>query len=155
MLSQASLDGIAIHLYPIEPKQLDVLSEAGRIARKAGKPIFLDETWLCKIGLEENERIARSEKVFKRNYWRFFTPLDQRFLRAVDAFARAEGVSYASPFWSHLYYATLPYDADLHAEPYQTADATYLQGVMAAILSGRHSPLGETVTALLAGLTSR
>ncbi len=104
-LARVKLDAVTIHLYPAGPRQLDTLAEACRIAREAGKPILLDEAWLYKIGPGENEGMATSEKVFKRNIWSFWTPLDQRFLTAVDAFARAENLTYLSPFWSHLYFA--------------------------------------------------
>jgi hypothetical protein len=144
------VDAVALHLYPIGPRQLDTLAEACRIARKAGKPILLDEAWLYKIGIGENEGIATSEKVFKRDIWSFWTPLDQRFFESVDAFARSEGVVYVSPFWSHLYFANLPFDPQLDAGGYQEANGRYLQAVLPAVLQrDRLTPLGETVARLI------
>ena len=155
LLSQVKLDAVAIHLYPIGRQQIDALGEACRIAKKAGKPILLDETWLYKIGPRENEGLATSERVIRRDCWSFWMPLDRRFLKAVDAFARIEGVAYVSPFWTDLYLATVPFDADLDAGPYAAVNARYLQAVQAAVLSGRLSPLGETVKALLAAPAGR
>jgi hypothetical protein len=155
LLSQVKLDAVAIHLYPIGRQQIDALREACRIAKKAGKPILLDETWLYKIGPGEHEGMATSERVIKRDCWSFWTPLDRRFLSAIDAFARIEGVVYVSPFWTHLYFATVPFEADLDASPYAAVNARHLQAVQAAVLSGGLSPLGETVKALLAGAASR
>jgi hypothetical protein len=155
LLSQVDLDAVALHLYPIGPRQLDTLTAACRIAKKAGKPILLDETWLYKIGLAENEGMATAERVFKRDIWSFWTPLDRRFLGAVDAFARTEGVAYVSPFWSHLYFATLPFDAALDDAGYQAVDTRYLQAVLNAVLFGRVSPLGESVRTVLARPAAR
>ena len=155
LLSQVKLDAVAIHLYPIGRQQIDALGEACRIAKKAGKPILLDETWLYKIGPGEPEGMATSERVIKRDCWSFWTPLDRRFLKVIDALARIEGVAYVSPFWTHLYFAAVPFEADLDASPYATVNARHLQAVQAAVLSGRLSPLGETVKALLAGAASR
>ena len=155
-LARVKLDAVALHLYPLGPKQLNTLSEACRIARQAGKPVLLDEAWLYKIGPGENEGFATNEKVFKRDIWSFWTPLDRRFLETVDAFARTERVAYVSPFWSHLYFATLPYDAALDEGSYQAANARYLQAVLAALTPpGRLSPLGETVSGLITRTSPR
>jgi hypothetical protein len=118
ILDRVKIDGVALHLYPIGPKQLDTLTEACRMAHKAGKPVLLDEAWLYKSGPGEREGIATSERVFERDLWSFWTPLDRRFSESVGAFVQTEGVIYVLPFWSHLYFASLPYDAALDAGGY-------------------------------------
>jgi hypothetical protein len=150
-LAQADIDGVAIHLYPTGPRQIDALVEATRMARKAGKQVLLDEAWLYKVGPGEVEDIASNERIFKRDAWSFWTPLDIRFLRAVDAYARAEGVTYISPFWTHLYFASLPYDAALDSGSYASANAAFLGTVQAAVVAGRLSPLGEMIRTLVQG----
>lgn len=149
-LARTRIDAVALHLYPIGRTQLDTLADSCRIAREAGKPILLDETWLYKMAPGENGGFATNAQVFKRDMWSFWAPLDRRFLQTVDAFARAEGVAYVSPFWTHVYFATLPFDAALDREEYQAANARYLQAVREAVMQpDRLSPLGETVKMLI------
>jgi hypothetical protein len=112
--------------------------------------VLLDEAWLYKIGPGEREGIATSERVFERDLWSFWTPLDRRFFESVGAFVQTEGVIYVSPFWSHLYFASLPYDAALDAGGYREATARFQPAVTAAILKpGVLSPLGQALASLI------
>ncbi len=118
------------------------------MARRRGKPVLLDECWLYKAGPGEVDSIAANETIFQRDLWSFWSPLDQRFLGLVDRFARQEGVVFVSPFWSHLYFASLDYDASLDGRSYREVNGRYLQEVLAAVTAGRYSATGESVRKL-------
>jgi hypothetical protein len=142
---------VALHIYPVGRRTLATTYEVLDLARRAGKPVVLDECWLYKAGPREVRSIASNEAVFQRDLWSFWAPLDQRFLRLVDRFARQEGVAFVSPFWSHQYFAYLEYDPALDGRPYRTVNARYLQRVRAAVERGELSPTGRFVRRLLGG----
>jgi hypothetical protein len=141
-LERTDLDAVALHLYPVGRRTLRTTYDAIAMARRAGKPVLLDECWLYKAGPGEGESIAANEAIFQRDLWSFWAPLDQRFLALVDRLAREEGLAYVSPFWSHQYFAYLEYDASLDGGPYREVNGRYLQQVRAAVQEGRLSPLG-------------
>jgi hypothetical protein len=152
-LSRTDLDAIALHIYPVGRRTLATTYEVLALARRAGKPVLLDECWLYKARPGEVQSIAANEAVFQRDLWSFWAPLDQRFLRLVDRFARQEGVAFVSPFWSHQYFAYLEYDPSLDGRPYREVNARYLRRVRAAVEKGELSPTGESVRRRLAGRT--
>ncbi len=150
-LDHTDLDAIALHLYPVGPRTLRTTYEAIAMARRAGKPVLLDECWLYKAGPGEGQSIAANQAIFQRDLWSFWAPLDQRFLGLADRLAREEDLVWVSPFWSHQYFAYLAYDASLDGRPYREVNARYLAQVRAAVEGGRLSPLGDFVRDLLRG----
>jgi hypothetical protein len=149
-LARTSLDAIALHIYPIGPKPTEMATRAARLARKAGKEVLVDEAWLYKAGAgDSTETIASNEAIFKRDIWSFWAPLDQRFLRCLDRFARQEDVAYVSPFWSHTYFAYLDFDPAVDSLSYASANARYLEKARDAVVRGALSPTGEMLKGLL------
>jgi len=148
-LDRTDLDAVALHLYPIGRRTLRTTYEAIAMARRADKPVLLDECWLYKAGPGEGQSIAANEAIFQRDLWSFWNPLDQRFLGLVDRLAREEGIVYVSPFWSHQYFAYLEYDPALDGRPYRAVNARYLEQVRVAVETGELSPLGRFVRDLL------
>jgi hypothetical protein len=154
-LSGTDLDAIALHIYPVGRRTLATTYQVLDLARRARKPVLVDECWLYKAGPGEGQSIAANEAIFLRDLWSFWAPLDQRFLRLVDRFARQEGVVLVSPFWSHQYFAYLDYDPLLEARPYREANGRYLRQVQGAVEEGRLSPTGESVRRLLSPSPTR
>ncbi len=107
--SQLPLDFVALHIYPIDAASIARAFQAASIL-KAGKiPIVIDEAWLYKARPGESTSIAGDTVIFARDSLSFFAPLDQRFLRFLDDFARAEGVVLISPFWSAFFFSYMPW----------------------------------------------
>lgn len=149
-LSRTDLDAIALHIYPVGRRTLATTYAVLDIARRAKKPVLVDECWLYKAGPGEGQTIAANEAGFQRDLWSFWAPPDQRFLRLVDRFARREGVVFVSPFWSHQYFAYLDYDPSLDGRPYREVNERYLRQVRAAVEGGGISPTGDFVRRTLA-----
>ena len=149
-LAGAGLDAIALHIYPLGRRTLDTTYEVLDLARRAGKPVLVDECWLYKAGPGEGQSIAANEAVFQRDLWSFWAPLDQRFLALVDRFARQEAVAFVSPFWSHQYFAYLEYAPALDGLPYREANARHLRHVRMAAEGGGLSPTGDFLRRMLA-----
>lgn len=87
LASGTSLDGIAMHVYPVIGKSLDKMFAVAEIARRHNKAVILDECWLYKserfLG---NDNAAWSE-LFRRDLYSFWAPLDRQFLAAMVKFA--------------------------------------------------------------------
>jgi hypothetical protein len=81
----------------------------------------------------------------------FFAPLDQQCLRFLDGFARAEGVTLISPFWTQYFFADpslLPATAAL---PYSQLARQATTAASANIVAGQFSSTGNYFGRLIAG----
>lgn len=147
---KTDVDEIALHVYPVGRRTLATLYAVVEMARRAGKPVIVDECWLYKAGPGEGQSIAANETIFVRDLWSFWGPLDQRFLGLMDRMARQEGVVWVSPFWTHQLFADLDYDSALEDRSYGEVQSRYLPRVLAAAEKGRLSSTGEFLKRLLA-----
>jgi len=148
-IDETGLDEISLHVYPVGRRTLRTLYEVLEMARRADKPLLIDECWLYKAGPGEGQSIAANEKVFTRDLWSFWAPLDARFLGAVDRMARQEGVVWVSPFWTHQLFAYLEYDAALERRSYSESRARHRRVVLEAARDGSLSPTGRALEELL------
>jgi hypothetical protein len=142
------LDFIALHIYPVMGAALRNASEACRIARAQGKELVIDEAWLYKEAPGETVSIAANTKIFARDAFAFWAPLDAAFLRMIDHYARAEGIRLVSPFWSTVFFGSLPYDAATARMPYPELRQALNRAALAGIESGRVSAVGAAYRAL-------
>jgi hypothetical protein len=143
LASGTSLDGIAMHVYPVIGKSLDNMFAVAEIARRHNKAVILDECWLYKserfLG---NDNAAWSE-LFRRDLYSFWAPLDRQFLAAMVRFARTNNVEFISPFWSNLFFAYLIYDDDTAKMPYRELSGLQNRAAVPNILNGTFTSTGE------------
>lgn len=149
-IEKTDLDEISLHVYPIGRRTLATLYAVVEMARKAGKPVIVDECWLYKAGPGEGQTIAANETIFIRDLWSFWALLDGRFLGLMDRMARQEGVVWVSPFWTHQLFTYLDYDPALDGRSYGEVQSRYLPRVLDAAEKSRLSSAGESVKQLLA-----
>jgi hypothetical protein len=143
LASGTSLDGIAMHVYPVIGKSLDNMFSIAHIARQYNKVLILDECWLYKserfLG---NDNAAWSE-LFRRDLYSFWAPLDRQFLAVMVKFARTNNVEYLSPFWTNMFFAYLVYDRDTAKMPYRELSGMQNRAAVSNILNGSFTSTGE------------
>ncbi|HET7010498.1 MAG TPA: hypothetical protein VFI11_06955 [Anaerolineales bacterium] len=116
LANEPSLDFIGLHIYPLSNGIHDYLqraADAAEVARAAGKRIVLGETWLYKATPEELRRGMDYSEIYARDAYRFWEPLDVRYVRLIAGLSRAWGIEYASFFWSGFFFDYLDYDESL------------------------------------------
>jgi hypothetical protein len=148
--AELPIDFIALHIYPVDAQAFANAAEGCRIAREKKKEILLDEVWLYKANPGEVTNIASNAKVFARDAFSFWAPLDQRFLRLISNFARAEKIKLVSPFWSTYFFSYIDYDTGVSQLPY--ADLVQLVNSTAtrSVMTGRFSVTGVAYHDLIA-----
>jgi hypothetical protein len=145
------IDFLSMHIYPIDSTSIATAYQAASMARINGKPVVLDEAWLYKMRPGEATGIAATTTVFERDSFDFFAPLDQRFLRFLDAFARAEHIAFISPFWSTYFFAYIHYTPAMDSMSYDQIVAQANGAAAQAITNGTFDTTGMTYSALIRG----
>jgi hypothetical protein len=145
------LDFIALHMYPVSAQTFANAAEACRIAKQAKKEVIIDEAWLYKAMPGEVTDIASNARIFARDAFSFWAPLDQRYLRLVSDFARAQRISLVSPFWSTYFFSYLDYDAGTATLPYSDLMREVNSRASRSVMDGRFSDTGVFYHDLIAG----
>jgi len=116
-----ALDYLDMHIYPVNRDfVLDRAYRFAEIARRSGKRLVVGEAWLYKIRDQElrTDNVAAAPGNFARDVFSFWEPLDARFVSAIGTFARKEGVSFISFFWSRYFFGYVEYtDANRRLAP--------------------------------------
>ena len=145
------LDFIALHIYPLSAQTLANAVEACRIAKQAHKEVVIDEAWLYKAAPGEVTDIASNAKIFARDSFSFWAPLDQRFLRLISDFARAQRISFVSPFWSTYFFSYIDYDTGTAQLPYSDLMREVNSVATRSVMDARFSETGVFYHDLIAG----
>ena len=106
-----SLDYIDIHIYPAN--FLEQAITVADIARAHNKRLIIGEAWTYKVydsELGDLDDIATQAKIFGRDVYSFWEPLDSRFLETLVKLANYKGYEFISPFWSKYFFAYLDYE---------------------------------------------
>lgn len=111
-----ALDYVDLHVYPLSNGIRDYLRVAADWTRRVraidpGKRAIVGESWLYKAGRRELAQTAANKTIFARDVFRFWAPLDVKFLGAVDALCRGAGIELHAPFWTRYFFAYLEADA--------------------------------------------
>ena len=77
------------------------------------KRIVMSELWLSKVGAGETVKPNLDLHVVARDIYRFWGPLDQKFLRVVGATARAKGFELVAPSRSLYFFSYVDYNDPL------------------------------------------
>jgi len=107
-----SLDYIDIHIYPAN--FLEQAITIAEIASAHNKRLIIGEAWMYKVyGSELGDLgdMATQAKIFGRDVYSFWEPLDSRFLETLVKLANYKGYEFISPFWSKYFFAYLDYEA--------------------------------------------
>ena len=145
------LDFIALHMYPVSAQTFANAAEVCRIAKQAKKEVIIDEAWLYKAMPGEVTDIASNAKIFARDAFSFWAPLDQRYLRLISDFARAQRISFVSPFWSTYFFSYLDYDAGTATLPYSDLMREVNSRASRSVMDARFSDTGVFYHDLIAG----
>jgi hypothetical protein len=138
-----SVDFIDIHIYPIWKEALQNVALTAQMARRHGKAVTVDEAWLYKAVPGEATNIAANEKLFSRDVFSFWSPLDQRFLTSTTRLSQMEGVEVFTPFWTNYFFGSLEYSAQTAARPYRELAALVNEEAVKNIVAGRLTPTGR------------
>jgi hypothetical protein len=143
------LDYIDIHLYPLSNGYTDYLQRALDWADEVrrldpGKRLLISEAWLFKAAAEELGGNPTDARMFARDVYSFWEPLDTQYMRVLGKLARAKGFELISPFWSRYFFSYLP-----HGDPVQQTMAPHAlmkqanQAAFAALLANRTTATGR------------
>lgn len=146
------LDLLNLHIYPVGGDLLTGRIDAlDALAKKHGKQLCVGESWLYKAGHGEmNQGVASAAKLFARDVYSYWEPLDARFFKILAEQARRHDFAFCSFFWMRYFYAQLDASPELDrlspGQLFQRANQAAGQN----LLKGQLSPLGQAVKALVA-----
>ena len=106
------LDSVDMHIYPIATQGGSLLDRVLQWSEEIhaigpDKRITIGEAWLYKAAAAEVSGGIDPEKVYGRDVYAFWSPLDQLFLRLLARLARLEGYAAVCPFWTAYDFAYL------------------------------------------------
>lgn len=145
------LDYIDLHFYPLKLHSEDLLAqllhEIEQVkATDPAKPCLLSETWLYKHGAEEPKGVFNKE-AYGRNAYAFWTPLDIRFLKLMQALGRKEGLTLVAPYFPQYFFVQEAYDPE-HPKDWPASLMPEWQRAIEAMQQREHSPLGQAFKAI-------
>ncbi len=140
LLDGTSIDYLSVHVYSLDQASLDHLDAVSALATGARRPIVLDEAWLQKTAGQGYQGVVADARI---GAFRFFAPLDARFLVAITAYARSHGFAYVSPFWSSRLFAYVPWTPALDGASYATIRRLEDERAASAVAADRFSSTGE------------
>jgi hypothetical protein len=150
-LAGTSIDYVDMHLYPVWPFALDNAFAIADAARRKGKGVAMSEAWLYKADPSEATGIAATERVFLRDSFGFWAPLDEKFLRTVSRFAEKEGLEFVSPFWSVFFFGNVEYGPSTATLSYPEIVQRTNRAAVEAMLAGRVTRVGAEYSRLIRG----
>lgn len=148
-VTNTSLDGIDLHIYPISSQDLQTALTAASLAHQAGKQVTVAEAWLFKAGSGDSAGIATDSNIFKRDVYSFWAPLDQEFLANLVTFANVAQVSYISPFWTSYFFSYVNYTPSVDAESYQQLSTLGATQAVQNLMNGTFTSTGNYYSQLI------
>ena len=146
LLRGTAIDYLDVHVYPLTAVDVSNLMTDVAAAKRAGKTLVMDETWLSKPTPTSGSGPAGAPAELKVKSYSFWGPLDMSYVTAMVGFVRAEGFSYVSFFdGARAFFGYLPWSPALAAASYQEFSAEYNGVVSAAMASGTISGTGEAL----------
>jgi hypothetical protein len=144
------LDFLNVHIYPVAADLLDRTLTIADIAKKSGKGIVMHEAWLYKWKQGDARGVGSARETYSKDAYRFWYPLDQKFLSIIVKMAHYKKFDYISPFWSNYFFDYLDYNQAKSLSARERMKNGIVNGVKGA-LAGRISPTGETYQKLISG----
>ena len=138
------VDYLDTHIYPVGRKEGANAVAVAAVARRAGKPLMVDEVWLYKSAEPGIGGGAGAlQQVFRQDMFSFWEPLDARFLATTATWARKAGAVYVSAFWSWQFFTYLPWSPALDLLPYPQLTSAFNRTVTQALADGDTTTLGR------------
>jgi hypothetical protein len=109
-LADTELDYLDAHVYPLD--FLDRFLDISDIARSRNKRLVIGEAWVYKLSSNELVGLgdlAATSRIYGRDVFSFWEPVDSRFLEVLVKMARLNGYEFVSPFWSTYLYGYIDY----------------------------------------------
>ena len=147
----AGVDFIDLHVYPVNRDFLDNTIAYADLARTRGKKILINEAWLLKTSETEIATVdpGSDPRVFSRDAFSFWAPLDQLFLTTLVKFSHWKRVDVLSAFWSRYFYAYVDYNQVKDLPPDQII-AQSTQAASSALVNGTFTETGRHYQRLIA-----
>ena len=150
------VDFIDLHIYPVNFNLLASAITLADYARSLGKPAAISEAWLMKEDDSELSRVnsVTDPRIFARDSFRFWAPLDQRFLAALAHLARAKDMLFLSPFWTRYFWSYLDYE-DVRAAEAPDVLKKANGAAAAALVKGQVSSTGRAYALIAKGVSGK
>jgi hypothetical protein len=144
-----NLDYVDIHLYPLSngytdylQRALDWADEVKRLDPR--KRLLISEAWLFKAAARELGGNPTDARMFARDVYSFWEPLDAQYMRVLGKLASAKGFELISPFWSRYFFSYLPYgDSTRQTVAPHALMKQANQAAFAALLANRTTETGR------------
>jgi hypothetical protein len=148
---ETDVDYLDLHIYPINHDYLTKRAlEAAALARRHGKSLVIGEGWLFKSRDRElGPGGLGYVKLYARDAFSFWQPLDARLIRVLAQFSRAQRVEFMSLFWVNLLFGSLEYSPELDAKSPGEIQALAARAAVPNILAGKLSPTGEAYRSMI------
>ena len=147
------MDFVDLHIYPVGTKgdnYLERAIEMAEIAKKSGKRLTVSEFWLYKAGPQElGGGVAATPRIFRRDAYGFWIPLDREFITDIVHFANRMRASFISISFGEYLFGYLPYSPELEQMPAQQFLKTFRTRVFNRLKQGLLSPTGELYKQLI------
>ena len=105
------LDYLDLHIYPIQRDfVMNRVTQVTEMARRHGKTVSIGEAWLYKVSERELGKIS-PVKMFARDVYSFWQPLDIMFLETVINLSHAIKADFTCFFWMKYFYGYLDYNS--------------------------------------------
>jgi hypothetical protein len=151
LLRGTSIDYLDVHVYPIGASDVANLQTDVAAAKRAGKTLVMDETWLAKPTATEGTGPAGAPEELKVKSYSFWEPLDTAFVTEMANYVRADGFAYVSFFdGARAFFGYLTWSPALEATSYQQFSAEYNQLVATDMASRTITDPGEALVQAIA-----
>ncbi len=110
-LADTDLDYLDAHVYPLD--FLNRFIDIADIANAKNKRLVIGEAWVYKLGSYELGGlgdIAATTRIYGRDVFSFWEPVDSRFLAVLVKMAGIYGYEFVAPFWSTYLYGYIDYN---------------------------------------------
>lgn len=146
-----SVDVIVLHMYPISVEILTRTIDMVALAKKYGKRVMLDESWLYKTAKADGgNNVAASEDIFKHDVYSFWQPLDQDYIRIMVKMCDALQIDFYSVFWSPFLFGYVDYEPGFEKLSYRDLRQRANQEAFKNLQSGTLSATGAYYQELIA-----
>lgn len=151
------IDFIDLHVYPFKgparwQEWLLWLLPLGDTILHGGKEIIVNQAWPYKMGSWTLRNLDWAEALKRRDTYSFWSPVDQRFLEVLYAWAHSRRVSVCCLWGSSYFLAYQDWSSPLDAKMPAEVQAVYYQELVNALSTSEKifSPTGAYLKQLLA-----
>ncbi|HYA26686.1 MAG TPA: hypothetical protein VEE82_01685 [Thermodesulfovibrionales bacterium] len=145
------LDGIDIHIYPVNDTVIANVPLIVNLAGKANKPLSITEGWLLKVDPGVTNPTSEADDSRKEDCFSFWEPLDEEFLSNMVRLARTDNFYWVSPFRSTAFFAYLDWTPQYDSETYNQLLEALDPLVSQNMTSGQLTPTGLYYEQLIKG----